>query len=260
MILGSIVSYNNSNSIEECIHSCIQHFDAMSKLIVFDNCSTDGTREILKELEEKYVEKLEVKYLEQNIGFGKAHNLILDYNIDVSHYLVINPDVFVKEDSLDRLLTKMKSDQSIGLVVPKFLNPDGSLQAQNKKLPTVFDLFLRRLPFSIRKFFSKRLDEYVCLDHNYDESWDVLAISGAFFLVKGEVFRQLKGFDRRYFLYFEDVDLGRMVQSLGLRTVYEPSAKVFHLWNRTSHKEINVAMVLVQNGIKYFNKWGWKYF
>ena len=66
--------------------------------------------------------------------------------------------------------------------------------------------------------------------------------------------------DEKYFMYFEDCDLGRKIQQYGYRTVYYPNARVLHHWERASYKNLRMTIIHIVNMCRYFNKWGWKFF
>jgi len=153
----------------------------------------------------------------------------------------------------------MDQNPEVGIACPQVLNPNGTIQYLNKRLPTVFDLMIRfYLPKSLVPFFQKRLDSFEMKDVGYDSVADVEFTTGCFMFCRSKVLKQVGGFDPRYFLHFEDCDLGRMVQKLGYRTVYFPGATVTHEWGRTPHKSYRMALVMVVNMFRYFNKWGWK--
>jgi GT2 family glycosyltransferase len=154
----------------------------------------------------------------------------------------------------------MESYSKIGLCCPKFLNPDGSIQFLNRRLPTVWDLFLRRIvPEASKGLFKKRLEFYDMRDVGYERSYDVPFVSGAFMFCRTEILKAVGGFDERYFLYFEDADLSRKIQEHGYRTVYFPDVSVTHVWERMAHKNWCGALLFVQSAYKYFQKWGFKW-
>ena len=155
----------------------------------------------------------------------------------------------------------MDKNPDIGMVCPKVLNEDGSIQPLNKRYPTVFDLFARRfLPKRFHSLLKKRLAWYETRDIGYETIHDVEFMTGCFMFCRTSVLKSVAGFDERYFMYFEDCDLGQKFQDAGYRTVYYPHATVTHMWERASHKSIKMMWVLIVNMVRYFNKWGWKIF
>ncbi|MBF0204421.1 MAG: hypothetical protein HQK67_08940 [Desulfamplus sp.] len=96
-------------------------------------------------------------------------------------------------------------------------------------------------------------------DIGYDNVVDVPFISGSFIFARTSLIKELGGFDERFFMYFEDVDLCRRV-SLKARNLYCPDVSVIHRWERASHKNLKWTLVFALSGLKYYNKWGLKLF
>ena len=94
-------------------------------------------------------------------------------------------------------------------------------------------------------------------DMDYKKTFPVPFAQGSFLVIRTELFRQLGGFDERYFLYMEDADLCRRVNEVSeLR--YCPKAEVIHKWGKGSHKNFKLFCIHVKSMIAYFGKWGWK--
>jgi GT2 family glycosyltransferase len=196
-----------------------------------------------------------------NDGYGRGHNRALDECSDSEYHIIINPDIVVAPSAIETLVNFMDKNPDVGIVCPKVLNPDGTIQYLNKLLPTVFDLMIRfYLPKSLLPYLQSRLDRFEMKDVGYDSITDVEFTTGCFMFCRTSVLRHVGGFDPRYFLHFEDCDLGRMVQELGYRTVYFPGATVTHEWGRAPHKSYRMAIIMVVSMVRYFNKWGWKFY
>ena len=194
-----------------------------------------------------------------NLGFGRAHNLAFE-GVTSKYHVICNPDIIFRGNPLRTLQDYLDQHDDVGLLSPIVLNEDLTPQHLNKRLPTVLDLFLRRfLPKAARPMFRARLDRYEMRDVPYDAIVDVPFVSGAFLFCRSEALRRVGGFDPRYFLYFEDVDLSRSVQQAGFRTMCLPTASVVHLWGRAQHKSPRLALSFLRSGVRYFSKWGWDF-
>lgn len=225
-------------------------------LAIVDNHSDDATVQVL----ESYLEQYPIKLIlnEVNFGFGCGHNVIIN-DVLSDYHIICNPDILINPDTIPLLVQYMDEHPDIGILCPKLTNPDGSLQANNHRYPTVLDLALRRLaPAWLKTRLKKRMDAYLMLDVGYGHMCDVPFVSGAFMFCRTAVLKQVGGFDERYFLYFEDVDLCRKVQAAGYRTVYFPDAQVVHQWERAAYKSWHMSWVMLLSAVKYFNKWGWR--
>lgn len=196
-----------------------------------------------------------------NLGYGKGNNLALEIAEDSEYFLILNPDLFIINDALEKLIQFMDKIPDIGICIPKVLNEDGSIQYLNKRHPAILPLFVRRfIPKKIQFLFQKSLDEYEMKDFNYEENFEVPFISGAFMLTRKKILMELGGFDNRYFMYFEDADLSKKFQHAGFKTMYFSKAEVIHVWKRGAHKNKKLALIFVLSMIKYFRKWGFKFF
>lgn len=171
-----------------------------------------------------------------NIGFGKAHNLVLDKKLGDFH-LILNPDVDTQPSSILNAIEFMQNNPSCGLISPSAIYPNGQKQYLCKRYPSLIDLFLRGfLPTSLSLLFDKRLSHYeMRQETNENIYWNPLIVSGCFMFYRTSVFQKLKGFDSRYFLYFEDFDISirtKMHSSI----VYNPNVKIIHSGGNTAKK------------------------
>lgn len=227
------------------------------ELHIVDNSPTESLKDYLTNLH------LPITYhfYGSNAGYGKGHNLVINKGLNSRYHIIINPDIIITSSTIESLYSFMDKNPDIGMVCPKVLNEDGSVQPLKKRYPTVFDLFARRfLPKSLHGLLKKRLSWYETRDIGYEKIHDVEFMTGCFMFCRTSVLKAVDGFDERYFMYFEDCDLGQKFQNAGYRTVYYPNATVTHLWERASHKNLKMTWVLIVNMFRYFNKWGWKLF
>lgn len=223
------------------------------KLIIIDH-SPISNSDYLKSF-------INVSYIHDpsNPGFGAGHNNGIRYlKFNSKYHLILNPDVYFEKGTLEKIFDFMNLNQNVGHLMPKVLFPDKSFQYLCKKNPTVFDMFARGfLPNPIKSFFSNRLDnfEYKCF--NFDEMiFDVPYLSGCFMFFRVSTLKSVGFFDESIFMYLEDADITRRFLNVS-RTVYFPSATVYHHYSGLTHKKLKYKWITVQSAIKYFNKWGW---
>jgi hypothetical protein len=228
--------------------------DITSEVLLVDNVSTDSTAAFI----EGCYPNISLCRKTVREGYGANHNLNME-RARGEYIVVMNPDMVVEPDALWKMLCYMDLSRDIGILCPKILNPDGTIQHLNKRYATVLDLFLRRfLPRTLRPLFQGRLDRYEMLDVGYDHVVDVESVTGAFMFCRAAVLRAVSGFDPRYFMYCEDFDLCRKVQRTN-RTVYFPDARVVHYWERSAHKSWYWTWVFIVSAWRYFDKWGYKW-
>jgi GT2 family glycosyltransferase len=121
--------------------------------------------------------------------------------------------------------------------------------------PTVLDLALRLLPPRIGR---RRQAWHTMQDRDYSQSFDVPCASGCCLLIRTRLWRDLGGFDERFFLYLEDADLTRRVRQIA-RAVYVPESTVVHAWQRGSYRSLRLALTHLVSLARYFSKWGWRW-
>ena len=230
----------------------------MTEIYLIDNHSSDTTKTILKSYTEQFSNIILIQN-EKNVGYGRGQNLAIR-RVKSQYHILCNPDIIITTDIFSELISYMKKNKDVGVIYPKTLNTDRSIQYLNKRPPTVLDLVLRRFcPKLIKSLFKNRLDKYEMKDVGYDFIYDVPFASGSFMFCRTDVLQKVNGFDERYFLYLEDFDLCRKIQNQGFRTVYNPTVNVIHHWERASYKNIKMTAIHAISTIHYFNKWGWKW-
>jgi len=94
-------------------------------------------------------------------------------------------------------------------------------------------------------------------ESGYNKVMQIEYASGSFMVFRTSIFKQLKGFDTRFFMYLEDADITRRV-NLVSKALFFPEARVIHKWERASYKSKKLAFVTLKSMYIYFNKWGWK--
>ena len=215
------------------------------KVFVFDNASKSIDIRLSSAADVLEVNK-------DNIGFGAAHNKILNYEMGKYH-AVVNPDITVDSDVLSHLADILENNPDIAMITPRILNEDGTEQKLPKRTPTARYLFLGRLS-RFGGIFKKIRDEYVRANEVFEDLTDIDFCTGCFFMIRSEVFEKIGGFDERYFMYLEDADLTREAKKYG-RVVFCPSEKVTHLWERGSAKKPKLLLIHINSFIKYLRKW-----
>ena len=249
-VTGCIVTYNNIATIDNAVGSLLKCTEGPFRLYVVDNGSTDGT---IEHIEKNYPEVTLIRS-GGNIGFGKGHNLILD-KLDSDYHVIINPDIIVKDDVIAKLVDFLESNKDIGMASPEIRFPDGRLQILGKRTPCLKYLVASRLRGSGEP--SSILREYAMLDCDLSKPIDIENATGCFMFIRTKLFKEIGGFDKRYFMYFEDSDLTREVNSR-CRTVYYPGATVYHEWGRESKKNFKLKLVQINSMLNFFAKWGLK--
>ncbi|MFT8982489.1 glycosyltransferase [Oenococcus sp.] len=193
---------------------------------------------------------------ETNSGFGAGNNLVLPF-LDSDYHFVVNPDIVVPDESqIANMIVYLQAHPQVGLLSPLIKFPDGTIQHLLKKESTVFDMALR---FTGLPIFKKRQRSFINLPDGYKKIHRADNVPGSFMVFRSSVFKSVKGFDEKYFLYMEDCDITRSVNTISNVTFY-PDAFVYHEWQRGNRKSLKGIMTMLKSMRIYFNKWGWKLF
>lgn len=245
LVTGGIVTYNNEAIIEKCIASVLQYTKACSfKLYVYDNCSTDRTVRLIRE---KFPEVVVIEG-KSNQGFGYGHNRIIR-RVKSNYHAVINPDILLDTDTISEMAAYISAHKEIGILSPKVLNIDGTEQFLPKYQPNFRFVILSKFKrFSHYRRIYTRADEKIC------EPVVCENISGSFFMADTKLLKKLRGFDERYFMYFEDADLARRLSGTA-DIVYHPDYYVYHAWKRDNTRNIRGIRIFLTSMIKYILKW-----
>ncbi len=254
MITASIVTYRSDREVlGRAIASAVA--SSIERVYIVDNSPTDDLREFILSFDPDRVEYI---WGQGNVGFGTAHNIALNRSIDrgATYHIFINPDVEFEEGVIDELSRYMDDSGDVGYVMPKVCYPDGQIQLNCKLLPTPTDLIFRRF-IPIKSLVKRINDRYEMSEYRYDRVADIPFMVGCFIFARIEAMRAIDGFDQRYFMYCEDIDLGRRVQDAGFRTVCYPHVTITHVYEQESHKSFKLLRSHIHSAIQYFNKWGW---
>lgn len=237
--------------------------DSVSLFLVYNGRQEqflDRRRQVLAGL---FPFPVEVLPAQSNHGYGSANNVVL-HNLrpaDFDAALVMNPDVVVEKETLPRLIRRMSGDPSGGLVVPRLLDPASGRDVFGcKRYPSVAVLAVRQFRFLQRFGFLLRLnDRYEYRDWQPD--WvhrGVELCSGCFMLASLRFWRDVGGFDSRYFMYFEDFDVSLRGAKRGWVHVYEPAAVVRHSGGGAARKPMIHRWWFVQSAFRFFMNHGWR--
>ena len=251
LLTASIVLYKHDfKTVERAIRSFLS-VPVTKKLYLINN---DPSVEM-----EKFTHP-EVDYIsnDRNLGFAKGHNSILNKIMDQSYYhLVLNPDVYFDSEILEHLVDTMNKDEELALIAPKVNYFDGSPQLSCRRYPTLIGLASRRSPF-VRRLFFKRYQRETYQDQDLKQAFSPDWVHGCFMLFRTSDFVEMKGFDERYFLYMEDVDICRKIDGLNKRKRYEAQVEIFHELNRESVRNLTAFRHHIISIFQYFYKWGIK--
>ncbi len=223
---------NTKKLVLDCIDSISDEGSKIKwEIIVVDNASTDGTQPAIKKLQTR-MKNLFLIENKQNLGYARANNQGME-KARGEYIILLNSDTIVKKGALGKLMKFAQIKKDAGVIGPKLLNIDGSLQPSCFHFPTIGN--------AIREYWlgEKGLFEKYAPEGKNPVTVDVLV--GAAFLITPKALKRIGLLDERYFTYFEDIDYCRQVWRNGMKVYYYPKAEIIHYHGATFKKMANSA-------------------
>jgi len=258
-----IVSWNTRDALERCLASVDATVSTRSvQTVVVDNASGDGSAAMVR----ARFPHVRVLVSDTNVGFGRASNLGVAAS-DGRAVLLLNSDCELAHGALAILAAALDADDALGAVFPRLTNPDGTLQPSvHDRLPSprsyVADVaFGASLRYALyRTAWLKRwlLRGQV---RRHAQAHDVAWGGAACVLVRRAAFDAVGGFDPRFFMYMEDVDLCAELARAEYRLRYVPDATVRHQWGASTSKDpASMVRHAYESRVAYFAKHhpGWR--
>ena len=235
----------------DCLESVYRTIEKIQfEVILVDNSSNDnGLKSILK----SYT-KTQLINNPKNVGFARANNQ--GAKIASGDFLLfINPDTIMTEGAVESMLDYIQSDSSIGILAPKVLNPDQTIQYSCRKFPTIWSGLFNRYSLMTRLFPNNRYSkDYLMVDYDHNSICSVDWVSGCCMMMSESTLKKAGGFDENYFLFIEDVDLCQVIKKQGLRVVYFPNAKIFHKISSSNTRSTSRVIIKRHQGMIYYNQ------
>lgn len=224
-----IINWNSGIQLRQCINSLTSFApDCIDKTIIIDNGSTDKSADGFQTCTDT-----NIIHIGQNLGFGKACNLGARQGSS-EFILFLNPDAAIYEGTIQSSLEFMTTEENskVGVCGVQLQDELGHISRSCTRSPTVKGLLAHSI--GIDRIFP-RLGHFMCeWDHNSTRSVD--HVIGAFYLIRRSLFEDLGGFDERFFVYLEDLDLSNRVKAHGWDIKYVANIKAFHKGGGTSEQ------------------------
>jgi hypothetical protein len=178
---------------------------------------------------------------EQPKGFGANHNAAFRH-CDSPYFCVANPDVRLVQDPFPALVAALQRDRA-AVAGPRVCDPAGRVEDSARRFPTVAGL--------LRKLVAGPAGPDYPVDQGPREvDW----VAGMFMLFRSEAFRAAGGFDERFFLYYEDVDLCARLRQRGYACLYQPDSTVIHDARRASRRNLRLMGIHTASALRYLTR------
>ena len=253
-----IVNYNDSYDLTKYVQ-IITKYDIINRIVIVDNNSSDANEiEKLKTLEDS---KTSVIKAERNGGYDYGNNIGIKYleknNEKFDYYIISNPDIEISEDAIRHSLEVIDNDEDIGIIAPRMYNKNNKpIRRSSWKIRT-FGLDIIHSTRLLEILFYKKLRNGEYLEKDYEnEILEVEAISGAFFIIRAELLKQIGYFDENVFLFYEEDILAQKIRQSGYITVSLNSERFIHYESQTIGKTFNYYKKIKQLFISkmYYHK------
>jgi GT2 family glycosyltransferase len=214
-----IVNYKSKDCLQKCLASILNNVQNITKeVFVINNCNDSL----------KLQENIRLITVLENKGFGHACNIgARETKSDILCFL--NPDEEIISYNLDEIISEFKNNGKIGIIGPKLVDENDVIQewCAGKEI-TLLDIIGNNLGY-------KRSQKIWKSEKTIECAW----VSGTCLFIRKELFEKLKGFDEKFFMYFEDADLCKRAENLGYKIIYHPNIYIRHIGGKsfTGEKE-----------------------
>ncbi len=230
-----IVSFNTLDITLKCLRNLRKNFvkyPLKYEVIVVDNGSVDGSPKALIDLKKDW-SNLKVILSKKNLGYGKANNKGTDVARG-KYVLYLNSDAIVTDINFSDLIGFFNRKKDLGALTVKVMLTNGEIDpASHRGFPTpwaslTYFLGLEKVFFKV-PFLNKMFGQYHQVHLDLGTIHEIDVPTGAFLMVRANIIKEIKGFDRDYFAYGEDVEMAFRIKELGYKILYYPLWKVLHL-------------------------------
>jgi GT2 family glycosyltransferase len=236
-----ILSWNTKDITDECLKHLKIAIESIrgkidTEVILVDNSSSDGSPQMV----EKKYPWVKLILSRTNLGYPKGNNLgFKNSNPRNKYLLLLNSDVYVEKDTLERSLAFFESKKDCKVFGCKLIRGDGSFQPSAGYLPTPLNIFSWFWGLDLIPVFNKLFKQFHPRNKDFFGSTKKVGwVQGAYLFMEREVFDKTNGFDEKFFMYMDEVEWSRRVQDLGYNIYYAPGFAVTHLDRASAHKDV----------------------
>ncbi len=250
MLSVIVISYNTKETTLKCLESLGNSTFTDFEIVVVDNASTDGSAAAIKE---KYP-KIQLIQNSENVGFSKANNQAMKV-AKGSMFVLLNSDAFVFFDTLQIMEHMLSHRPDVDIAGCQLLNKDGTIQPSWGFFPTLRRIgqmmfFIDNLPIIRDSIDSIHIRSDKRFWYQKKVDW----VTGAFLMLKREVFEKSQGFDENFFMYGEEIEWLYRCKKLGFKTWYIPEACCVHLLGASSANRSPAIVGEMKGWIYWFGK------
>ena len=247
-VAAVIVTFNSAATIADCITSLLAS-PAVAEMMIVDNQSTDDTLERVARIHD---ERIRVIVMPQNVGFARGVNRGVS-ETTAPLLAVVNPDSVTHIDTIEKLRDAVSSGD-YWAAGPALINSRGMRERSARAFPTERNALLNWRYLQIAPHTKNRhVASFLMLERDLHDTFACDWLSGAFLMLRRDVFDELGGFDPSYFLFYEDVDLFRRAKNRGHVCCYVGATSADHAIGHSSNTiPIRSGLRRVGSFIRYY--------
>lgn len=242
-----VLHKTNPSLINNLIECCCKSLSRLN-IYLIDNSPDDKLKYLMNDNRVNYYKS------DKNGGYGAGHNLAIrkfELLKRYDYHIAINPDIEFSEEVIGSIVAYMNLNINVGVLMPKIVNNDGTLQYARRLLPSPLDIFIKRFVPS-----SRYSSKYEMRNLEAKAPVEIVGLCGCFMFLRTSALENIGLFDENYFMYFEDIDLSRRI-SMQYRSIYFPNTRVIHFSNNEHRRNLKLFFYAIRSTIKYFNKWSY---
>ncbi len=260
----AVVTVTHNDLSEAALVSVRRMLDATKLRVAYVVPDNTSTKFAANELVQAHVPEAYVLLRDGDFGYGRSSNRGAK-EVEADYYFILNPDTDIIDPLIvDKLYAHMKANPDCGVAAPKIFYFDGRLQETCRRFPAWYMPLIQRTGLKNTRFGKRYADSFNMMDDDHNRVRDVDWAQGSALFVDRNVWRRLGGFDHRYWMYFEDIDLCRRTWNLGKRVTYVADVHLKHAQGKQSAKYAGfiknffmnpMARAHVVSWLKYTWKW-----
>ncbi|HEY8740779.1 MAG TPA: glycosyltransferase family 2 protein [Candidatus Dormibacteraeota bacterium] len=238
MTLGGVsalvVAHNSTGTLRQCLEPVAGRVE----VVVVDNASSDGSADVAAS-----VDGVTVVRSAENLGFGRGTNLAAA-QASREFLLFLNPDCIASPGAIETLAARLRDRAGLGFAGPRIAKQSGQLDRaclRGDPDPLGALLYVSRVTRLLPR--NPRINRYNLTHVDDEQEQELLNGTGACLMVRASAFHEVGGFDERFFMYGEDLDLCRRLREAGHGGLYVPAAKVVHIKGESSRQRSGEMLV-----------------
>ncbi len=259
-MLSIIITHHHTPVLLKlCLKSIKENIGQLKhEIIIVDNQAKSTNQDLIKE---KFPLVRFISF-SKNVGYAKIVNRGIESS-QGEYLLILNADIIILKESINRLLEFIKSHPQVGIVGPQLLTFSNFIQSSCFRFPNIGAILARRTFLGKLNWGKKKINQFLIKEEDFSSIKAVDWVQGSAMMVRKEAVEKVGLMDERFFMYLEDADWCRRFQQNGYQVFYLPLAQMSHYYYRASKKWGGFLDILLNkytrlhliSATKYFWKW-----